>query len=151
MLTVLRKLYTDKVSFRNAGRNATPVHSRKRFPIVVYHGSRVRDSEPPCRRTPCLCGVGVRDLDRAAWSFGYVSSRRRWSLASISSNCEKHIHLMRPRGVEVERRLTLVPSGSGMVRQMVLSSTSRIIMPSSTSFSVTLTVLQLTSSRAGKG
>jgi hypothetical protein len=51
----------------------------------------------------------------------------------------------------MEGKLTLVPSGSGMVRQTVLSSTSRIIMPSSTSLSVTLTILQLTSSRAGEG
>jgi len=38
-----------------------------------------------------------------------------------------------------------------MVRQTVLSSTSRTVMPSSVSCSVTLTDLQLTSSRAGKG
>ena len=47
--------------------------------------------------------------------------------------------------------LTLVPSGSGMVRHTVLSSTSRTDIPSSISLSVILTVFQLTSSLAGKG
>jgi len=99
--------------------------------LMFHHGSRNRDSEPPYRGGPRRCGVGVRAWLRVGRNFGYVSSRRRWSLASISSN--------------------LVPSGSGMVRQTVLSSTSRTVIPSSTSLSMTLTVLQLTSSRAGKG
>jgi len=121
-----------KLSFRRQGRTLLPVHERDpSSPIIAHHASRGRDSERPCRGGLRLCGVGVRGLARGARIFGYVSSRRRWSLASISSN--------------------LVPSGSGIVRQTVLSSTSRTIVPSSTSVSVTLTVLQLTSSRAGKG
>ncbi len=124
---------------------------RKRNPIVAHHASRVRDSEPPCRGGLRLCGVGVRALAREARILGYVSSRRRRSLASISSNCAERIRLVRKRSVDVERRLTLVPSGNGMVRQKVLSSTSRTIIPSSTSLSVILMVFQLTSSRAGRG
>jgi hypothetical protein len=50
---------------------------------------------------------------------------------------------------ETMRKLTLVPSGSRMVRQINLSS--RAVIYSSTSLSMTLTVLQLISSRAGKG
>lgn len=61
------------------------------------------------------------------------------------------MHLVRERSADVERDLTLVPSGSGIIRQTVLSSTSLVDMPPSMSVSVTLTVLQLTSSRAGKG
>ena len=49
----------------------------------------------------------------------------------------------------MKRKLTLVPSGSRMVRQTDFSS--RTVMHSSTSLSMTVTVLQLISSRAGKG
>ncbi len=117
----------------------------------AHHASRVRDSEPPCRSGPRLCGVGARGLARVARIFGYVSSRRRWSFASISSNCEEYVFHVREGNRGTERRLTLVPSGSGIVRQTVLSSISRTDIPSSISLSVILTVFQLTSSLVGEG
>jgi len=76
----------DKV--HKAVRPPRPVHAKTDDPISAHHASRVRDSEPPYRGAPRLCGVGVRGMAREARTFGYVTSRRRWSLASISSNCE---------------------------------------------------------------
>jgi len=90
-----RRYTPDKVGFRTQEEPLRLVHSRKHNPIIVYQASRVRDSETPCRGRPRLCGVGVRGLARGARIFGYVSSRRRWSLASISSNCEENIDFMR--------------------------------------------------------
>ena len=49
----------------------------------------------------------------------------------------------------MKKKLTLVPSGSKMVRQTVLSS--RTVIHSSISLSKTSTVVQVISSRAGKG
>lgn len=139
------------IRFHKAVRHPRPSHAKMDDPISDHHASRVRDSEPPYRRVPRLCGVGVRGLDREARIFGYVTSRRRWSLASISSNCEEDtlLYVRETKCKTTREKLTLVPSGSRIVRQIDLSS--RTVMDSSTSLSMTSTVLQLISSRAGKG
>jgi hypothetical protein len=81
-----------------------------------------------------LLDMLLRD-DDGAWHLSHRTARRHIPLCERNEECEK--------------KHTLVPSGRRMVRQIDLSS--RTVMSSSRSLSMTLTVFQLISSLAGKG